>query len=381
MIYFDNSATTRPCEAVADIITSELNSTDLWANPGSIHKLGVKCDKAYKDALARTSKVLGCAPDELYFTSCGTESTNTALTGFLSANKRAGKTVISTRTEHKATLETLSLLEAEGYNVVYLDVDREGKPRLDQLEEVLTYDVSLMSFTHVNNETGSILPLEQRVELRDRKAPECKIYLDCVQSLGKLKIDLSAMKVDMAGFSGHKIHSLKGVGVLSVKKGLKFDPLIRGGGQQDGKRSGTLSLLLADAFTVACEEAEKNREQAYETVSVVNSYLREELTKRYAVINSTDDALPFVLNVAFEGFQSETMLHCLEIYDIFVSTVSACSSKSKKISYVLSEMGIRKELAANSCRLSFSRYNTMDEAKSFIEKLDEIYDLYLVKKR
>ncbi|MBO4636989.1 MAG: cysteine desulfurase [Clostridiales bacterium] len=381
MIYFDNSATTKPCEAVADVLSREIRSEDMWANPGSIHKIGVKCDKAYKDALTKTSALLGCKASEIVFTSCGTESTNTALRGYLAANKRAGKTVISTRTEHKATLETLALLESEGYKVVYIDVDRDGKPLLDQLENAVNEDTALLSFTHVNNETGSILPLPEITAIRDRKNPSAKIYLDCVQSLGKLQIDLSKMNVDMAGFSGHKIHSVKGVGVLYVRDGIRFAPLVRGGGQQEGRRSGTLSLLLADAFTAALEEAVSKREDAYKRVSEINSYLREELIKRNAVINSPEDALPFVLNVAFEGFQSETMLHCLEIYDIYVSTVSACSSKSKKVSYVLTEMGVRRELAANSCRLSFSRYNTMEEAKIFIEKLDEIYDLYLVKKR
>ena len=186
--------------------------------------------------------------------------------------------------------------------------------------------------------------------------------------------------VDMAAFSGHKIHSLKGVGMLYVNKNTKIDPFIVGGGQQSGMRSGTQSLVLATAFTVALKDAVEGREASFENASKINAYLREELTKRKATINSPEDALPHVLNVAFEGFQSETMLHCLEMYDIFVSTVSACSSKSKKVSYVLMAMGIDRTIANNSVRLSFSRYNTMEEAQEFIKAIDEIYDKFLIKR-
>ncbi|MBQ4271824.1 MAG: aminotransferase class V-fold PLP-dependent enzyme, partial [Clostridiales bacterium] len=241
-------------------------------------------------------------------------------------------------------------------------------------------DTALLCFTYVNNETGAVLPLEDIIRLRDQKNRNTAVYLDCVQSLGKLPTDLRKMGVQMASFSGHKIHSVKGVGMLFVKNGTDIDPLILGGGQQKGLRSGTQSLLLAKAFTAALEEAEENREKAFSEVSKINSYLRGELTKRGAVINSPEDGLPFVLNVAFDGFESETMLHCLEIHDIFVSTVSACSSKSKKVSYVLLEMGIDRKIAVNSVRLSFSRYNTMDEAESFIRAVDEIYEMFSLKR-
>ncbi|MCR5061170.1 MAG: cysteine desulfurase [Saccharofermentans sp.] len=376
MIYYDNSATTRPCDEVRDLVTEQLAS-DLFGNPGSLHKLGVAADKEYKRVTASVASILGAKPDEIFFTSCGSESANTAIRGFVSRNKRSGSKIISTRTEHKATLEVLSLLEKEGYEVVYISVGRDGKPDLDQIRENIA-DCSLMCFTHVNNETGAILPLEDIVSIRNTLNRKCAIYLDCVQSLGKLAIDLGKMGVEMASFSGHKIHGIKGVGVLYVKNNTRIDPLILGGGQQKGMRSGTESLLLASSFEAALSAAVKAREEAYKNIREINSYLRDELAKRGNIILSPDDALPFVLNCSFRGFQSETMLHCLEIYDIFVSTVSACSSKAKKVSYVLLEYGIDRMIASNAVRLSFSRENTMEEAEEFIKTVDEIYAKYLV---
>ena len=380
MIYFDNSATTKPCDEVIRVINEDLTG-DNWGNPGSLHKLGMISSKAYESALGECASLLSCDPKELIFTSCGTESANTAITGFMKANPRAGRTVISTRTEHKCTLETLNLLESQGYEIRYVDVNRDGKPDLEELKAMIDESVALLCFTHVNNETGSVLPVEEIVSIKKELCPNAALYVDCVQSLGKLPIKLNNSGIDMASFSGHKIHGIKGVGLLYIRGKLRVAPYIIGGGQQNGMRSGTQSLPLAASMATAIKEAEKAREDAYDTVSGINTYLRKELIQRGAVINSPDDALPFVLNVAFKNFQSETMLHCLEMYDIFISTVSACSSRSKKISYVLEAMGIDRSISSNSVRLSFSRYNTLEEAKAFVEAIDEIYKLYEVKVR
>jgi len=380
MIYFDNSATTKPCVEVIQAIGNNLASDGLFGNPGSLHKLGTAADKAYRQTFERAASCLGCNKDELYFTSCGTEGSNTAIRGFAHKNKRIGNTIISTKTEHKATLEVLKHLESEGYRIKYVPVDLAGKPDLKALEDMIDDETMLLCFTHVNNETGAILPIEEIVKIKNSKKREAAIFLDCVQSLGKLDIKLKNLGVDMATFSGHKIHSVKGVGLLYVRKDLRIEPLILGGGQQNNMRSGTQSLVLAEAMVTALEIAERSRAEAFDRIKSVNSYLRAELAKRGAKVLSPDDAIPFVLNVSFDGFESETMLHCLEIYDIYVSTVSACSSKSKQVSYVLLEMGVDRKIAANSVRLSFSRENTMEEAEEFIRKIDEIYDLYLVKR-
>lgn len=379
MIYFDNSATT----FVSDIVRAklqELTDNSLSANPGALHKLGNKAAELYENIRLETAGLLGAKTEEIFFTSCATESANTAIKGYMSRNKRAGNAVISTRTEHKATLECLEYLAKLGYEIRYIKVGSDGKPVAESLEEELKKGgVALACFTLVNNETGSVLPFENISKTIKALSPDTAIYLDCVQALGKLPINLSSMGADMCSFSGHKIHSIKGNGVLYVRKGIRIDPLILGGGQQEGMRSGTQSPVLAGAFLAALKEVTSEIDEARSEVLKINEYLRKELSSRGAKILSPDDALPYVLNVSFEGFESETMLHCLEIYDIFVSTVSACSAKQKKVSYVLLEMGVDRKTAANAVRLSFSRYNTMDEAVEFIKCVDEIYDQFLVK--
>lgn len=379
MIYFDNSATTFVSEKVRAKLM-ELTEDSVSANPGALHKLGNKAIDLYEGIRKETAELLGAKPGEILFTSCATESANTAIKGYMSRNKRAGNAVISTRTEHKATLECLEYLSKLGYEIRYLKVDKSGKPTMESLEEELTKGgVALACFTLVNNETGSILPIDDITKSIKKISPSTVIYLDCVQALGKMPVNLSTIGADMASFSGHKIHSVKGNGVLFIKNGVKIDPFILGGGQQEGMRSGTQSPLLAGAFLEALKEVSAGIPEAYDKTTEINSYLRKELVARGAQILSPDDALPYVLNVSFRGFESETMLHCLEIYDIYVSTVSACSAKAKKVSYVLLEMGVDRKTAANAVRLSFSRHNTMDEAKEFISRVDEIYEQFLIK--
>ena len=379
MIYFDNSATTFVSDSVR-VKLQELTDVSVSANPGALHKLGNRAMEVYEGIRRETADLLGSKSEEIFFTSCATESANTAIKGYMSRNKRAGNAVISTRTEHKATLECLEYLAKLGFEIRYVKVGSDGKPLAESIEEELSKGgVALACFTLVNNETGSILPFDLISKTIKARSPSTAIYLDCVQALGKMPVDLSKLGADMCSFSGHKIHSIKGNGILYVKKGVKIDPLILGGGQQDGMRSGTQSTVLAGAFLEALKEVSDGIGEAREKVGMINNYLRKELEDRGALILSPDDALPYVLNVSFKGFESETMLHCLEIYDIYVSTVSACSAKSKKVSYVLLEMGVDRKIAANAVRLSFSRQNTMDEAKEFIRCVDEIYDQFLVK--
>ena len=377
-IYLDNSATTKPLPEVARLVYETLSGEETFGNPGSLHRLGVLAEKDLNESLDKISKLLSCKKDELYFTSCGSESVNTSILGYMHQNPRAGKKVISTKTEHKASLESLEKLAKEGYEICYLPVDKDGKPDLDALSDAIDENTALLSFTHVNNETGSILPLQEIIEIRNKKNRNTKIHLDCVQSLGKLPISLSRMGIDMASFSGHKIHALKGFGLLYIKTGVRVSPLILGGGQQKGMRSGTQSAYLASAFALALEKATENIEENLSKMTALRDQFAEGLRELGAQILSPSDALPYVLNVSFPSFQSETMLHCLEEKEIYVSTVSACSSKSKKISYVLSEMGIRREIAANAVRFSFSRFTTKEELDETICAIKEIYEKYKV---
>ena len=377
-IYLDNSATTKPLPEVARLVYESLSGEESFGNPGSLHRLGVLAEKDLNDSLDKISKLLSCKKDELFFTSCGSESVNTSILGYMHSNPRAGKKVISTKTEHKASLESLSKLEKEGYEVCYIPVLSDGKPDLAALSDAIDENTALLTFTHVNNETGSILPLIEIIEIRNKKNRNTKIHLDCVQSLGKLPISLSRMGIDMASFSGHKIHALKGFGLLYIKTGVRVSPLILGGGQQKGMRSGTQSAYLASAFALALEKATENIEENLSKMTALRDRFAAALQELGAQILSPSDALPYVLNVSFPSFQSETMLHCLEEKEIYVSTVSACSSKSKKISYVLSEMGIRREIAANAVRFSFSRFTTKEELDETICAIKEIYEKYKV---
>jgi cysteine desulfurase len=317
---------------------------------------------------------------ELYITSCGSESINTAIRGYLSANPRMGRHIISTKTEHKATLESLKYLEDSGYEVTYIRVDREGIPDLRQLEESIRKDTALITLTHVNNETGSILPVKKIVGIRDRTNKQTRIHLDCVQSLGKLPIDLGNLGIDMASFSGHKIHSVKGVGLLFVKEGCRIHPLIYGGGQQNGIRSGTESPYLAGALELAVSMAEEDREKALPRVTMLKNKLLDQLSDLHPTVFSPDDALPYIVNLAFSTFSAETMLHALEEKNIYVSTVSACSSKSKKVSHVLLEMGMDRSIAQNALRISFSRFSTEDDVIVVSSAIHDIFNKYSTKR-
>ena len=377
-IYFDNSATTKPLPEVARLVYETLSSEDGFGNPGSLHRLGVLAEKNLNESADRISKLLSCKKEELFFTSCGSESVNTAIMGYVHLNPRAGKKIISTKTEHKASLESLERLSKEGYEICYIPVMADGKPDLQALSDAIDENTALITFTHVNNETGAILPLEEIVAIRNKKNRNTRIHLDCVQSLGKLPIALSRMGVDMASFSGHKIHALKGFGLLFIKSGVRIQPLIIGGGQQRGMRSGTQSPYLASAFALALEKATENLNTNLDRLTSLRDAFAKELSELGAVILSPDDALPYVLNVSFPSFQSETMLHCLEEKEIYVSTVSACSSKTKAVSYVLLEMGIRREIAQNAVRFSFNRFNTAEEMKTAVAAIRNIYEKYKV---
>jgi len=337
-------------------------------------------EKKQNAALGTIAGILKCRSDEIIFTSCGSESVNTAIRGYLDANPRAGKHIISTRTEHKATLETLRFLEESGYEVTYLCVGKDGRPDLVQLEQSIRPDTALITLTHVNNETGAIVPVREVEALRSRINPRTRIHLDCVQSFGKLAIVPATMGIDMASFSGHKIHAVKGIGLLYVRKGCRIHPLIYGGGQQGGIRSGTESPYLSGALALALSLAEKDRENALSRVTILKKELLDGLSDLGIAVMSPQDGLPYVVNVAFPQFESETMLHALEERDIFVSTVSACSSKSKKVSYVLLEMGVDRRMAQNAVRFSFSRFSTGDEVRQVCAAIHEIYEKYAVKR-
>lgn len=264
--------------------------------------------------------------------------------------------------------------------MTYLPVGLDGLPDLAELGNSIRPDTALITLTHVNNETGAILPVDQITAIRSRINPRTRIHLDCVQSLGKLPIRFSSMGIDMASFSGHKIHAVKGIGLLYVRKGCRIHPLIFGGGQQNGLRSGTESVYLSGALALALSLAEKERENALLRVTILKREFLDGVSDLHPVILSPADSLPYIVNLSFPSFKAETMLHALEEQDIFVSTVSACSSKQNRISYVLLEMGIEKRIALNAVRISFSRFSTEKEVLTVCNSLHDIYFKYSMKR-
>lgn len=362
--YLDNSATTVTSEKAAKMALEMM--TVEYGNPSSLHKKGLsaelKLDKAYK-AIASS---LSVEEDELYFTSGSTESNNTVIFGVTQAKKRSGKKIVTTAIEHSSVLEACKKLENDGFTVVYLYPDKDGVVPLSAFEEAVDSDTILVSVMAVNNETGSIENVERIGKIVKRKNPDAHFHCDAVQAYGKMVLKPKKWNVDSLCVSAHKVHGPKGVGALYIKKGARITPLLYGGEQQRKVRPGTQCAPLIASFGVAVEEFDiiANREH----VLALNTYLKDELKKIDGVtINSSDNALPYVLNISVEGIKSETMLHHLEQSDVYVSSSSACA-KGKK-SYVLKALGLSDKLIDSSLRISFSKYNDKADVDAFLESL------------
>lgn len=358
---------------------TSLQDPELFANPDSIHRLGLKAAGEMRLAAKNIAERLHCLPEEIIFTSGGSESINTALRGFIEANSSVGNHIISTKTEHKATLEVLRFLSEHGYEVTYLPVDKWGAISLADFKAALRSNTIAISFTHVNNETGAILEdVASLAACKKLIAPRAAFHLDCVQSLGKLPISLGQWGVDLASFSGHKIHGLKGVGILYQRKGCRIEPLILGGGQQGGRRSGTQSLFLAQSMALALTLAEERRGHAYEKVARLKQLFTETIAELNPTINSPQEGSPYILNLSLADLQAETLLHALEEESVYISTVSACASRKQRISHVLAAMGIDRNIAARAIRISFSAFTTEEEIIFAAKALKNVYNRYRI---
>lgn len=362
-IYFDNSATTRPfSEAVeAAVFTMEQQ----YGNPSSLHRLGMNAENIVKDARETIAEKLNVTPQEIYFTSGGTESNNIAIIGACTAMRLKG-TVITSKIEHKSVLECFSYLEKQGFNVIYLDVTKDGIVDLEQLKTVMNEQVSFVSIMHINNETGAIQPIEEISRIVKSVNPKALVHTDDVQ--GFCKIPFNTKCVDMISVSAHKVNGLKGCGAIYIKKGTKVNPVIFGGGQESGVRNGTENVPGIAAFKKAVEIYNPDLEdlKGYIEDYVINNI---EGTKINSVGGSSH-----IINLSVVGFKSETLLHLLEQNDIYVSSGSACSSNKPQLSYVLTAMGNSKEVVESSIRLSFGYGNTLEQAKIFCEVLSKVVE-------
>jgi cysteine desulfurase len=371
MIYLDNAATTKPSESACNEIARVLASN--WANPSSVHAIGHRAEKEVEHCKTKFAECIKCSSDRIVFTSCATESINTVLKGFWKAYPRSGRHMITSVTEHMATLETCRYLEKNGIEVTYLPVDGKGKISIADIEKSLRKETSLFSFTHVNSETGTVLNIDELVAFRAKHCPEVKIHLDCVQSFGKLPTDIANSGVDYFSVSSHKIHGPKGIGLIYFGSNVKIFPLIHGGGQQKNLRSGTVDLSSISGFCAAAVEAFSKIDYSFALATSLKHSLLTELDKRNIkyVCNSPADASPYIVNISFPGAKSEVLIRVLGESEIYVSSSSACSTKKKKLSYILSAMNIKDEFVQSAIRISFSRNNTLDEIATFCQKIDD----------
>lgn len=363
--YLDNSSTTKPSKKSVQYITRALESN--WGNPSSLHRIGMEAEIALNDARECIAHTVNARADEIFFTGSGTEANNTALLSALKAKNRGGR-IITTAIEHPSVLETAKRLENYGFEVVRLKPQKNGIVPLSALENALTDNTLLVSMMLVNNETGAIQPVGDAVALTKRTAPLALFHCDAVQGYGKLPVNVKRLGVDLLSASGHKIHGPKGIGFLYCKKGVHINPLITGGGQERGMRSGTEALPLIMGLMGAAEELPKPEIQL-KTQQELFNYTRDRLSGIGAVINSPEGCLPYILNISLVGYRSENLLHFLESRKVFVSSGSACAKGHG--SYVLSEMGLEPKRTDSALRISFSRYNTKEDADMLVSALEE----------
>lgn len=372
--YLDNSATTRCLESVRDLVVQTMMED--YGNPSSRHLKGVEAERYLREAREKIARTMKVNEKEIFFTSCGTESNNWALIGAAMANRRAGMHIITTSVEHAAVLQPLMYLEEQGFRITFLPVDRYGRIRLEDLKEAICEDTILVSTMYVNNELGAVEPVEEIGCFLKEKYPRILYHVDAIQAYGKYRILPKKMGIDMLSVSGHKIHGPKGTGFLYVNEKVKIKPLILGGGQQKGMRSGTDNVPGIAGIGEAAMEAYRDFEEKRDYLLKLKKYFMDEVSGLPdVVLNSLpgDEGAPHIVSVSFRGVRSEVLLHALEEKGIYVSSGSACSSNKKlPVSTVLKEIGMERELLDATLRFSFSRYNTEEELAYCVDVLREL---------
>jgi cysteine desulfurase len=379
-IYFDNSATTRPYDEVIEYMAWV--SGNIYGNPSSLHTKGIEAEKLVKKSREIIADSLKADKNEILFTSGGTESNNLAIRGYLQANRRKGKHIITSTIEHPSVLEVFKHLENTGYKVDYIEVDKRGIVNPDAIKSKITGDTALISVIYVNNETGAIQPIEKIAEIKNSVNRDTAFHVDAVQAYGKLEVCPNKEGIDLMTLSSHKIHGPKGVGVLYVNKSIKISPILFGGGQESLLRSGTENVPGICGFGKAVEKIFKNIKDNRSRMQNLKSYFIEMLnhiSEEYKII-TPDNSSPYILNVSFPQVKAEVLLHHLEEKGIFVSTGSACSSRKNLYSHVLSAMGLDKQYIEGAIRFSFTAENKEEEVKKTIEALNDILPRIRIKR-
>ena len=362
-IYLDNSATTKVSNAAADRVYDMLVNT--YGNPSSLHTKGLEAQHIVEGARDITAKSLGADSREIYFTSGGTEGNNLAVIGAALRRRKTGNRIVTTAAEHSSVIEACRYLEQQGFEVIYLPTDRYGAVSEESIAEAVDENTVLVSVMYVNNELGTIQPVEKIRRILKRKNSRAVFHTVAVQAFGKIPVRAGKLNADIITVSGHKIHAPKGIGALYIKKGTLITPRQFGGEQQSKIRPGTEASALIAGFGQAVSEIDLDK---ISVISELNAYLRERLSEiEGIVINSPDNALEYVINFSVRGKKSETIVHFLAERGIYVSSGSACA-KGKQ-SYVLKAAGIEKELSDTAIRVSFSKYNTKQDVDALTEAI------------
>lgn len=371
--YFDNSATTRVLDSVKDIVVKTM--TEDYGNPAAKHRKGMEAEQYIREARKIIADSMKVQEKEILFTSGGSESNNMALIGTAWANQRTGKHIISTAIEHPSVYNPLGVLEELGFEVTILPVDHDGHISLKELEEAIRPDTILVSTMYVNNEVGAVEPVEEISRVIKAKNPSALYHVDAIQAYGKYVIRPKKQGIDLLSVSSHKIHGPKGVGFLYIRSGVKIKPLIYGGGQQAGMRSGTENVPGVAGFGAAVKEMYTDHAEKIQKLIGLKDYMTDRLGEiEGTVINSKkgEASAPQIVSVSFEGVRSEVLLHALEDKGIYVSSGSACSSNHPGISGTLKGIGVAQKLLDSTIRISFSIFNTKEEVDYTIDVLKEL---------
>lgn len=371
--YLDNSATTRCSKAAADKMVLLL--TEDFGNPSSLHMKGVIAEKYINEAKKKIARTLKCQGKEIVFTSGGTESNNLAIIGSAMANQRAGKHIITTQVEHASVANTMKFLEDNGFEITYLGVDHDGRISLEELKAAMRPDTILVSIMQVNNEIGAVMPVEEAGKLIKEINPSTLFHVDAIQSYGKLHISPKNMNCDLLSVSGHKIHGPKGSGFLYIKDKTKIKPIIYGGGQQKGMRSGTENVPAIAGLGVAAEEIYTDLDTKIEAMYALKSHFINEVTRIDGVtVNGLTDktSAPHIVSVSVQGVRAEVILHTLEDKNIYVSAGSACSSNKPAVSATLKAIGLPKELLDSTVRFSFCVDTTIEEIDYAVKVMQDV---------
>ena len=371
--YLDNSATTRCSDKAAELMMKLL--LEDYGNPSSLHMKGVIAEKYINEAKKQIAKTLKAQEKEIVFTSGGTESNNLAIIGSAMANRRAGMHVITSSIEHASVSNPMAYLEEQGFEVTYLPVDSKGVISMETLKNAIREDTILVSLMQVNNEIGAIQPIEEAGKIIKAANPDIIFHVDAIQAYGKMRIVPKKLNIDLLSVSGHKIHGPKGSGFLYIKDKTKIRPVIFGGGQQKGMRSGTENVPAIAGLGLAAEEIYTDFEEKIDRMYALREYFIEQVTQIEGVsVNGQSQraSAPHVVSVSICGVRAEVMLHTLEDRGIYVSAGSACSSNKPSVSHTLKSIGLAPELLDSTIRFSFSVHTTKEELDYALKVMREV---------